>query len=140
MEDFSAMKRFGGLRPIDQIGMDVLAKLPEGREVIVKAVMARNGKQHRLFWALVGLLYQQQTRYATSKQLSNAIKCAVGYCDEVETKSGKVLVIPHSMAYHAMSQASFNEFFDRVIDLVVTQILPGVSDAELRAELEDMTR
>lgn len=138
MANFVALKKLGSIRPVDQVGIDILAKLREGEQVMVEVKRARNGKQHRLYWALMNLIYSQQSRYATLEQLSNAIKCAVGYCDEIETKGGKVLVIPKSIAFHAMSQESFTEFFDRVIELVTTKILPNVSDADLRAELELM--
>jgi hypothetical protein len=140
MSGFIAIKKLGNLRPVDQDGIDAISKLKEGEQVKVDVKRARNGKQHRLYFALINLIYGQQTRYATTEQLSNAIKCAVGYCDEIETKGGKVLVIPKSIAFHAMPQDQFTEFFDKVIALVIEKILPGVSDADLRAELEEMTR
>jgi hypothetical protein len=138
MAVFIAIKKLGSLRPVDQMGIDAIAKLKEGEQVTVECKRARNGKQHRLYWALMNLIYGQQSRYATLEQMSNAIKCAVGYCDEIETKGGKVLVIPKSIAFHAMPQDQFAEFFDRVLELVTTKILPNVSDADLRAELELM--
>lgn len=138
MSSFIAIKKLATLRPVDQSGVDRIAKLREGQQVEIQIKQARNGRQHRLYWAMIGLVYHQQNRYATQEQLSNAIKCAVGWCDEIELSSGKVMVTPRSISFSNMPQEQFSEFFDKVIELVVTKILPGVSDADLRAELEAM--
>lgn len=138
MSSFIAIKKLATLRPVDQSGVDRIAKLREGQQVEIQIKQARNGRQHRLYWAMIGLVYHQQSRYATQEQLSNAIKCAVGWCDEIELSSGKVMVTPRSISFSNMPQEQFSEFFDKVIELVVTKILPGVSDADLRAELEAM--
>lgn len=137
-ETIICTNRLGVLAPVDQHGRDVLAKLKMGQQVQVEVKRARNGKQHRLYWGLIGLIFSQQSRYATQEQLSNVIKCAVGWCDEVPLKDGRVMVTPRSIAFANMAQDQFEEFFTKVIKLVITKILPGVTEADLRRELEQM--
>jgi transposase len=137
-DTFICINRLGVLCPVDQQGRDAVAKLKMGQQVQVEVKRARNGKQHRLYWALIGLIHSQQSRYATQEQLSNVIKCAVGWCDEVELKDGRLMVTPRSIAFANAKQEEFEQFFTKVIQLVITKILPGVAEADLRRELEEM--
>lgn len=138
-EVFICVNRLGSLVPVDQHGRDAMAKVKIGSQVQVEVKRARNPKQHRLYWALINLIHGQQSRYTTHDQLSNALKCAVGWCDEIELKDGRIMAIPKSIAFANMKQAEFEQFFDAVIKLVITKILPGVKEADLRSELEEMT-
>lgn len=130
-------KHLGSLRPADQDATDELAKLKHGQEVRVEIKRMRNPRQHRIYWALISLIFDHQSRYATRDQLHQAIKVAVGYYDEIEGKHGRI-AIPKSISFGNMPQAAFEEFFDAVVRLVVTKILPGTTDTELRNELEVM--
>ena len=133
------MRRDGiRLAAIDAAGSEAILKLPIGKQFVVTIKQARNPRQFRLYWGLIGLIFSQQSRYATQEQLSNVIKCAVGWCDEVPLKDGRVMVTPRSIAFANMAQDQFEEFFTKVIKLVITKILPGVTEADLRRELEQM--
>lgn len=138
MAKFIAISHLGTLRPVDEQGRAELSKLRQGQQVEIELKRARNPRQHRLYWGLVGLIFHQQSRYATQEQLSNALKCAVGFCDEVELMNGKTMVTPKSMSFANMKQDEFEPFFDKVIEVVITKILPGVSNADLRRELAEM--
>lgn len=138
MDSFICKVHLGSLKPVDQAGLDILAKIGQGMDVVIAIKRARNSRQHRLYWALMSLIYPQQERYATVEQLSNAIKCAVGWCDEIPLKRHRVMAIPKSISFANMKQADFEEFFDKVINLVVTKILPGVEQQDLKDRLSDM--
>jgi hypothetical protein len=135
---FIAARNLSGLRPVDAHGVDLLAKIKQGQQVEIIVKRARNGRQHRLYWALIGLIHPQQRLYTTQEQLSNAMKCAVGWCDEVPLNSGKVMVTPRSISFANMDQTEFQQFFDKIIDLVVEKILPGVTSEDLKRELEEI--
>jgi len=131
-------KHFGALRPADGNAEEALRKLPADQTVRVEVRRMRNPRQHRLYWSLIGLVYEHQTRYATRDQLHQAIKVAVGYYDEIPKRDGQVIAVPHSIAFGNMAQDQFEEFFDSVVRLVCTKIMPGTNDSELRRELEEM--
>lgn len=137
-ETFIAINRLGVLAPVDQQGRDVMAKLKMGQQVQIEVKRARNPKQHRLYWALIGLCHSQQSTYATQEDLSDAIKIAVGHCTQYPLLNGKVMMKPKSIAFANLGQTAFDEFFQRVVHLVITRILPGVEEADLRRELEEM--
>lgn len=126
------------LRPLDDEGRSMVADLKPDETVTVEIKRARNPRQHRLFWALVSLIYDNQERYTTREQLADALKCAVGWCDEIELKDGRVMALPKSISYANMKNEDFKVFLDKVIALTVEKILPSVAEADLRRELEEM--
>lgn len=125
------------LVPTDTDGHALLASLKHKQEVTVEVVRARNGRQHRLFWALVGIVHDNQSRYATRQQTADAIKCAIGYCDEFEGHGGAIIQRARSISYANMKQDEFTEFLDKAIQFVCGRIIP-VTEGELRSELEQM--
>lgn len=138
-ETFICVNRLGVLAPVDDQGRDAIAKVKMGKQVEVTIKRARNAKQHRLYWALIHLCHSQQSTYATQEDLSDAIKIAVGHCTSYPLLNGKIMMKPKSIAFANMAQDQFEQFFERVIHLVITRILPNVLETDLRRELEEMT-
>ena len=54
-------------------------------------------------------------------------------------RDGTEVRIPKSIAFHAMDQAEFEAFYERVIDVVVSEIIPGLSREDLKRELSEFT-
>lgn len=133
------LRDFNGLKPVGDRDRELLGKLKLGAEVVVEIKRPRNLKQLKLYWSLIHLIFPQQSRYPTEEDLSDAIKCAVGHCEETPLKSGKIMVRPKSISFSKTDQSQWEAFFNAVIQLVITKIIPGVNEADLRRELEDMT-
>ena len=126
------------LVPADEQAEEEVRKLKPGQATLVEVKRARNERQHRLYWALIGVIFDHQTRYATRQDLSDALKVAVGHYEEVGKRGEHVIVRPKSIAFANMPQAQFEQFFERVVAFVCASIIPGTSDTELRAHLEEM--
>lgn len=137
---FICAKHLGSLRPVDQAGEDALRKIGVGQLVTVEVKRPRNIKFHRLYWALVTIVWEQldERRYPTVEDLHAAIKIAAGLRTRIVLPDGTVGFIPGSIAFHKMSQSDFDSFYDRVCNLVAKHFLPGVTDAELRNEVAVM--
>lgn len=59
--------------------------------------------------------------------------------DEIECLDGSKITEVHSIAYRAMSNDEFQAFLDRVMDVVVEKLIPNITHADLRRELEEIT-
>lgn len=138
MATFLAQVTLGTLRPIDDIGREWLAR-KHGKTVKVEVKEPRNAKQLRLYWALVNMIFPHQSRYLTPKKLSSALKKAVGAYDEIECLDGTKITEVHSISYQAMGQEEFQVFMDRVMEVIVTVVIPNTSKDDLRRELEEIT-
>ena len=131
-------RSISGLKAADLRAAEELSKIKPGQEVRCEIRRVRNPKQLRLYWALIDACWQHQDRYAAKQDLSDVIKVAVGHSDQVVTKSGEVVARPKSIAFGNMPQDAWEDFFSRVIEFVCQRIIPGTSDADLRAHLEEL--
>ena len=144
MARFLVTKRLRALYPIDENGEMVVQKMGQGEVVEVEMRRPRNLRHHRLYWALVSLVWQQLDHavYPTTEDLHTEIKIATGHydkrCISIDGKWYTVLT-PKSIAFHAMDQEAFSAFYERVCDWMVENILPGVEKLELQREIEEMT-
>jgi hypothetical protein len=137
---FLASRYLNSLRPTDEAGEDALRKIGNGELVQVEIKKPRNIRHHRLFWALMTVVWQNldQDRYPTVEDLAAAIKIAAGLRTRIELPNGDVGFIPGSIAFHKMDQTEFSEFYERVCDLIAKHFLPGVTSEELKGEVEIM--
>ena len=117
-----------------------MRKLGQGEVVMIEMKRPRNVKHHRMFWALMSLVWENMdsARYPTVDDLVSAIKIATGHRTRIELPNGEIGFIPGSIAFHKMDQAAFSDFYDRVCDLIAKHFLPGVSSADLKREVEIM--
>lgn len=140
MTKFLAAKHLNSLRPVDEGGEDALRKIGHGEMVMIEVKRHRNIKHHRMFWALMTLVWEQMDteRYPTVEDLVAAVKISAGLRTRIELPNGEVGFIPGSIAFHKMSQDDFSAFYERVCDLLAKHFLPGVTSAQLREEVEIM--
>ena len=140
MSRFLVAKHLNSLRPVDEAGEAALRKIGQGEMMMLEIKRPRNIKHHRLYWALVTLVWQNMDgeRYPTAEDLHAALKIAAGLRTRIVLPDGTVGFIPGSIAFHKMDQDAFNEFYERICDLVARHFLPGVTIKELKAEVETM--
>lgn len=132
------IKKLGALRPVDTAGEGALQKLGEGKIVSVEMKQIRNPNHHRLFMALLQIVFNNQDRYDSFDHLRTAITIAVGHCYTVVLPDGSIGVTPRSISFAAMDQGDFNIFFDNVVGIVCQRWLPTVTSEELRREINEM--
>lgn len=137
---FLARKQFGTLRPIDEAGEDALRKIKNGATIQVEIKQPRNVKFLRLYWALIGLVWDNLDHavYPTPENLSDRLKIALGVCTHFRLKDGTEGYQAGSIAFAKMNEAAFSAFYDRVADKLASEWLPGVTSEELKREVESM--
>jgi hypothetical protein len=137
MTKFFAAKHLGSLRAIDQAGEEIIGNVGQGEIVQLEIKRPRNIKHHRMYWALVTLVHENLDgdRYKTADDLHAALKVAAGIGSRIVLPSNEVVVIPGSIAFHKMDQTAFDEFYDRICDLIAKHFLPGVTKADLKNEV-----
>lgn len=122
----------------DPMGLEELQTINRGEQVRVKVTRMRNAGHHRKFFALLKAVYDAQNRFATMEQLLNFVKVATGYCDVMEIIKGKPIYIPKSIRWARMNQTAFEEFYEKVVKLILEKILPGVDASDLEARVNDI--
>lgn len=123
------------LAPYSAIDLEALDGIASDEVVKVTITRPRNVKFHRLFFALLKLVYDAQSRYPTMDHLLDAIKIGIGHYDTLELPDGHVVVKPRSISFAKMDERGFRQFYDAVVKFVVTVIIPGADSAELEQQV-----
>ena len=142
MASLLVVKSLGALRPVDEAGEAILRTLAQGELVEITLRRPRNLKHHRLFWALASLVWEQMDNpddFPSVEDLVTELKVVTGhYTKRLIHMDGKrwTVLTPKSISFAAMEQPAFEEFFERCCDWIIANVLPSVTQEELRAELE----
>ncbi len=127
----------GKLAPVDMIGVEALDGVPDGATLRVKWTRPRNVGHHRLFFALIDVVFQAQDRFATKDDLLDALKIALGHYSVWRIGEREVLR-PKSISFAAMDQAAFEKFYSAAVALILEKVLPGVDRADLDARVHEI--
>lgn len=127
----------GDFRPATEHDRDITAKIPVQREVTATIKQERYPEHTKKYWALIDLIWENQTRYLTPTDLSNDLKVIVGHCHDTKRLDGSIVTVPHSIAEGAMDQLEFNEFWDKIMHVCITHIVPGLRREDVESEVAD---
>jgi len=108
----------------------------------VKVTQPHNLKQFRLAWVLAGTIAKSGVLGDTDKEEAMAylLKKAkhVKYVYNKHREGEELEVVVKSIRWAQLEQDAFNRIFNRMIYIVVSEILPDMPESELRAEVEKM--
>jgi hypothetical protein len=129
--DLLLMREGQRLSAADPISLEGIESLRQKETVTAAIRRNRNPAHHRKLWALIAAVFPHQQHYATQQDLLNALKVATGYFETGKTIDGIPFMIPKSISFASMSQTPFEQWYERVVDVILTRILPSVNRDEL---------
>lgn len=124
------------LSAADPISLETLQGIGQHETVVATIRRARNIRHHRKLFALLQAIYPHQTQFATIEDLLNTLKVATGLFDTGKTIDGIPFMMPRSISFASMTQASFEQFYERVVDIITTKIVPGIGRDDLAREVD----
>lgn len=99
--------------------------------VRVEVKKPRSCKHNGLYWSqLQDIIDSGATRYPTAPHLHDAIKMECGFVQPVYRLDGSVELVPDSTAFDKMTQADFNAFYERAMEMIQTHL--GIDVSQLR--------
>ncbi len=125
------------LVPFDDRAVDAIGKLPRDEPVGIRIVRDRSLPQHRLFWAVLDHV-GRATKFENAERLLVALKIRLGRYDLMKMPNGKIVPVPHSISFAAMTQDQFQTFMDEAVNLICSEVLPGTASETLLAEASAM--
>jgi hypothetical protein len=127
------------LVPVDKISEDDLLLLPADKEFDCKIWKKRNSDHHRKYFALVNAIFPHQKYWPTVKALHDQLKIAVGFSYEArDIRTGEVRTYPDSIAFDSIDQTEFEQVYERIVEVVLTRVLPGVGRKDLDTQVHDI--
>lgn len=127
-----------GIRPADDVTLDMFRKLAVGEVIEATVKHARRQKHNRLFFALLTKIAKATGRWPNSKALLFSLKIELGHCDLVQRLDGTTAPHPRSISFSALDQSAFREFFDGSIRVLEEHVLPDIADMPEVQEIYQM--
>lgn len=114
-----------------------LETMKPGKWLRLEWSVPRNGPHHRKLMALLTLVAENSETWDTTEKALVAVKLAAGYFDpHIDPDGGEIIKVPHSIAFDAMEQDSFDKFYSAAIDAILKSILPQLDRATADKLLE----
>lgn len=134
------MRRINGkLETIDPVSAEAFEHVPCNKDLFVVIRSRRNPKQHRLAWALASKITDGCDFLHDSEEAMTYLKYKTKHVKiVVDHKTGQSFVMPKSISFASMTQEQFSRFLNRAIYVVCSEIIPGLPEKTLRAELQAM--
>lgn len=145
--DILVVPKFGKLWPSTGSDADKIAKLTAGEEYKIKPVKPRNPRFHRKYFKLLDIVYNnlpegfsiitpagQEVKVRSKDDLLWHIKMQAGHYEQRVTMGGRITYDALSIDFYSMDDASFSDFYNTSIDIILKHFLKGAK----RRELEEM--
>ena len=124
----------------DSLFAESLASIREHETVTASIRRPRNPKHHRMLFALLNAVFEQQHTFATLQQMLGAIKIATGLFDTGLTIDRIPYVTSRSVSFASMCQSEFEIWYEKAVDVILTKILPGLNRADLDLAVQDILK
>lgn len=107
------------LAPVSRDARELLAGMKDGGTVFVEVWQPRNAAQHRKYFALLNNVVEATGRWSSTEHLRRDILIALHrYDEEVNSLTGEVRQVPHSMSYASLPKAAFEALYDETMVLL----------------------
>jgi hypothetical protein len=128
------VRTLGGLAPVDENARQALRAIGQGEVVRIKLHRDRNPRHHRLFFALLNLVFDNQDKYLSIEALRFAVTIQAGYVEEIRLRGDAVTLKPKSLAFGSMDQNEFKTFYQAAMK-AIPELLPQFQGVDLEREL-----
>ena len=95
-----------------------------------------NIRFHNKFFAMLGIVLKNQEHYHSIDELLGVCKLRTGYVTIIQTPQGFVH-LPKSISFATMDETEFSAFYDKAVDWVLSEVIPGLQRQHLDVEVED---
>lgn len=125
--------------PVDAVAADMFNEVPTNTGVMVTIRVPRNLRQFRLAWALADIISKSVDFLPDRETAMDWLKIKARHVRMIHDPIRNVTaIVPKSIAFASLDQVGFRRVLDRMIYVTTTEIIPGLEEGALRAELESI--
>ena len=115
--------RRGRLEAVSAADAELIAGYPDGQEFDLVARSKRSTPHNSLYWVMLHRIVDATGKWPDADSMHDSVKSAMGYVIPRRNMRGEIVdYIPKSTAFHAMSQADFNRFYEQFAALVAADL------------------
>lgn len=118
----------GDLRPLEE---DKIKRIAEGEAVEFEYKLSRNYKFLQKFFVFLKAVYDIeaiQEQFDSVEHLRYALTMDAGYFEQVLGMNGQVYLKPKSISFAKMDEAEFDQFYAKVMAIVLKRLPTYVKD------------
>jgi hypothetical protein len=124
-----------GLKPATEEDVEKLKKIEPGELVEVDIKIPRNYKFHKKFFALLDLMWSNDSLQLTKTRYRKEMLKAAGYYDVYVGSDGNEIKEAHSISFAKMEQHTFDELYNDMLTIACMRL--GVDSGEIALELKE---
>ena len=129
------VKRNGALYPVDVTADEMIASIPEGKEILITLRQPRSPQHHRWWFACLRKVVANSDRWNDEEELLDVLKIAVGWTKPVTLFDGTIYRRPRSINFASTPQDAFQRFTKRA--LYVLGQMTGIDPEALMKEVDE---
>lgn len=108
-----------GLFPVGTDARRLMSNIQNGSQVFIEVWKPRNMKQHRKYFGLLNRVVEATGRWTSQEHLRRDILDALHrYDDEINSMTGEVRRVYHSMKVASMARDDFERLYDDTMRLL----------------------
>jgi len=131
-------RKMGGLFPTTYLSEQFIQGMEEGATYKAVLTRPRKIKHNAKYWVLLSVI-APHGGYTDVKRLHRDIKIGLGMFTTYKNAfTGKQEMEVDSTSFDNMDQLEFEPYYDKVIELILTRILPNVNKDDLEAQVLDI--
>jgi len=135
----AAFKGEVGLFAVDQVADEDLSAISMDSEVIGDLSSEKNLKALRYLWALVTITASNSDLFLDKDEAMEQLKLRARHARMVmDKKTGELEIRPKSLK--RISDQVLQRLIRRVKYIILTEVLPGIDDAALEAQVQEMMK
>ena len=131
-------RSFEGFRPANEEAAEMLRSCKFGEIMELKATKVRNGRYHRLFFAMLKLISENSEPHISKKAALHFAKLVTGTGEVVTDSRGEHHFVPGSISFARMDQAGFEAFVQAAIPPLVGRFMAGTAPQSVINEAMDL--
>jgi hypothetical protein len=123
--------------PYDEAMLD---RFQDNVPLRIQLAQPRSGPRHRLYRVILRIIVENTHLFTTEDALHKTLLVACGLVEPVITTRGEIIMCPSSTAFEAMPEEEFKPYFDEAMQVIASEIIPGIDLEELLSEARGQSK
>ncbi len=129
-------KTMTGWSNADDASVDASKRFKLGDIYRAEIVRPRSLKTLGRYWVLCQMILDNTEMFRSKEQVSDYLKIRTGHSTSIVSKStGEIFHVANSIDFDSLDETQFQDFWQRVCDVVVADVLPGITQHEIENEI-----
>ena len=138
--DIYLVKTYEGLKPASEDDSDKMKSLKGGTTYRADIKQPRNYEFHKKFFAMIDVVWNNLPEhlgkgYGTKENFRYELTMRAGFRESWTTHKGAPMWRPKSISFAKMSEHDFQTLYNKILDDVVMNFIPGLEKSALDHEI-----